>query len=100
MTINDNSTFYPNSTGAIVSWTYAGGTYTGSFINTPNQTQTLTPTSSGLITITLTVVHNGCTSVATTQILVVMPVAPITINPNPSCHGSPVFFSTVSGMAS
>ncbi|MBK8519334.1 MAG: hypothetical protein IPL54_00145 [Chitinophagaceae bacterium] len=58
--------------------------------NSPNQN--ITPTASGTYTITLSITLNGCTSTYSMPILVVLPVAPININPNPSCDGSPVFF--------
>jgi PKD repeat protein len=99
LTVLDNSTFYPNSTGAIVSWSYSGP-YTGSFVNTPNQTQIITPTTSGNYTITLTVTLAGCTSTTSFTLPIVMPNCTVTATPNPSCDGAPVFFSTTAGLVS
>ena len=97
LTMTDGSSYYPSAAGAVYTWTYSGA-YTGTLTNGPNQS--ITPTASGNFTITLSITLNGCTSTYSMPILVVLPVAPITINPNPSCDGSPVFFSTTAGMAS
>ncbi|MBK8609444.1 MAG: PKD domain-containing protein [Chitinophagaceae bacterium] len=97
LTMTDGSTYYPNATGANYTWTYSGA-YTGTLTNGPNQT--ITPTASGTFTITLSIVLNGCTSVYSLPILIVLPTAPITITPNPSCDGAPVSFTTTAGMAS
>ena len=97
LTMTDGSTYFPNSTGAVYAWTYAGA-YTGTLTNGPNQT--ITPTTSGTFNITLSITLNGCTSTYTLPILIVLPTAPITISPNPSCDGAPVSFTTTAGMAS
>jgi hypothetical protein len=97
LTMNDGSSYYPSSAGANYSWTVTGGTYTGTLTNAPNQT--ITPTSSGTFNITLSITLNGCTSTYNVSVPVVLPVAPITATPNPSCDGSPVFFSTTPGMS-
>ncbi len=99
LTVLDNSTFYPNSTGAVVSWSYSGP-FTGSFINTPNQTQVITPTASGTYTVTLMVTLAGCTSTATATVVVVLPNCSITATLNPSCDGVPVLFSATAGLVS
>ncbi len=97
LTMTDASSYFPSNAGASYSWSYTG-TYTGSLTNGPNQS--ITPTNSGTFTITLSITLNGCTSTYSMPILIVLPVAPITINPNPTCDGSPVFFSTTPGMIS
>ncbi len=97
LTILDNSTFYSNPAGAIISWSYSGA-YTGSFINVANQTQVITPTAAGSFTITLTVTLGGCTSTATLPITIVLPNCSITALSNPSCDGVPVSFSTTAGL--
>ena len=94
----DASSYYPNNTGAILTWTVTGGTYTGTLTNGPNQT--ITPTSSGTFSITLSITLAGCTSTYTTTVNVVLPATTINISPNPSCNGAPVFFTTPAGMAS
>jgi PKD repeat protein len=100
LTMTDASTYYPNNTGASYTWTYPGA-YTGTITNGVGQTtQVITPTVAGTFTITLSVTLAGCTSTATTQVIVVIPSAPINITPNPSCFGSPVNFTcTANGMA-
>ncbi len=97
LTIQDNSTFYPNPTGAIISWSYSGP-FSGSFVNVANQTQIITPTASGNYTVTLTVTLAGCTSTATFPVTVVLPNCSITATLNPSCDGVPVNFSTTAGL--
>ncbi|MBK7308918.1 MAG: PKD domain-containing protein [Chitinophagaceae bacterium] len=92
LTMTDGSSYYPSNTGATYTWTVTGGTYTGTLTNGPNQT--ITPTSSGSFAIVLSITLNGCTSTYNVTVPVVLPVAPITATPNPSCDGSPVFFST------
>ena len=99
LTIQDNSTFYPNPIGAVISWNYSGA-YTGSFVNIANQTQVITPTASGSYTVTLTVTLGGCTSVATFPVTVVLPNCTITATPNPSCDGASVNFSSTAGLVS
>jgi PKD repeat protein len=98
LTMTDGSSYYPSSSGSSYSWSISGGTYTGILTNAPNQS--VTPTSSGTFVITLIITKNGCMSTYSIPVLVVLPVAPININPNPTCDGSPVFFSTTAGMAS
>ena len=103
LTMTDGSSYYPTGAGvtATFNWSISPATYTGSLINGVNQpNQSVTPTASGTYTITLSITLNGCTSTYITTVLVVLPAAPITINPNPTCDGSPVFFSTTAGMAS
>ena len=98
LTMTDGSSYYPSPAGASYAWTVTPATYGGTLTNGPNQS--ITPTASGNYTITLAITLNGCTSTYTLSVLVVLPVAPININPNPTCDGSPVFFSTTAGMAS
>lgn len=98
LTMTDGSSYYPSSTGASYAWSITGGTYTGTLTNGPNQS--VTPTSSGNFNITLAITLNGCTSTYSLPVLVVLPAAPINVAPNPTCDGSPVFFSTTPGMAS
>lgn len=98
LTMTDGSSYYPSSSGASYSWSISPGTYTGSLTNGPNQS--VTPTASGNYTITLSITLNGCTSTYTLSVPVVLPVAPINFSPNPTCDGTPVFFSTTAGMAS
>ena len=97
LTMTDGSSYYPSNAGASYTWAVTGGTYTGTLNNGPNQT--ITPTSSGSFVITLSITLNGCTSTYNVTVPVVLPVAPITATPNPSCDGSPVFFSTTPGMS-
>ncbi|MCY7292656.1 MAG: PKD domain-containing protein, partial [Ferruginibacter sp.] len=94
----DASSYYPTAAGAIYTWTVTGGTFTPPLTNAA--TQTITPTSSGIFTITLSITLAGCTSTYTTTVNVVLPATTISISPNPSCNKSPVFFTTPAGMAS
>ena len=98
LTMTDGSSYYPSPAGASYAWTVTPATYIGILTNAPNQS--ITPTASGNYTITLAITLNGCTSTYSLTVLVVLPAAPININPNPTCDGSPVFFSTTGGMAS
>lgn len=100
LTMTDASSYYPNSTGASYTWTYSGA-YTGTITNGVGQTsQLITPTASGTFTVTLSVTLAGCTSTESKSVVVVIPSAPISIAPNPSCFGSPVNFTcSVNGMA-
>lgn len=98
LTMSDMSSYYPSAAGALYTWTVTPATYTGTLTNGPNQG--ITPTASGNYNITLSINLNGCLSTYSLSVPVVLPVAPININPNPSCDGSPVFFSTTAGMAS
>jgi PKD repeat protein len=81
LTMTDISSYFPNNSGASWTWTYSGA-YTGTLTNGPNQS--ITPTASGNYTITLSVTLNGCTSTYSLPILIIIPAAPITINPNPN----------------
>lgn len=100
LTMTDASSYYPNNTGAVYTWTYSGP-YTGTINNGPGQTgQVITPTASGTYNVTLSITLAGCTSYSTVSVLVVIPSAPIGIAPNPSCFGSKVYFTcAVNGMA-
>lgn len=98
LTMTDGSSYFPSPAGASYAWTVTPATYGGTLTNAPNQS--ITPTASGNYNITLAITLNGCTSSYSLTILVVLPVAPININPNPTCDGSPVFFSTTAGMTS
>lgn len=100
LTMNDISSYYPNSSGASYNWTYSGP-YTGTINNGVGQTsQTITPTTGGTYTITLTVTLAGCASPYSLNVNVVIPTAPIQALPNPSCFGSPVNFTCpANGMA-
>lgn len=97
LNMTSTSTFYPSPAGAVYTWTYSGP-FTGTLTNGPNQT--ITPTASGSYIITLSITLAGCTSTYSLPINVVLPTAPITATPNPSCDGSPVYFSTVGAFAS
>jgi hypothetical protein len=98
--LNDASSYYPNNSGASYTWNYSGA-YSGTINNGIGQTsQVITPTTSGTFTVTLSITMAGCTSTYSWPVTVVIPVAPITMVPNPSCFGSPVYFScSTNGMS-
>ena len=98
LSMNDASTYYPSIAGATYSWSISGGTYTGTLGNTTSEA--VIPTSNGSFLITLNVTKGTCTSTALFSVLVVIPNAAFTINPNPTCSGNITYFITSPGYAS
>ena len=91
LSMTDNSSYYPNSTGATYNWSITGGTYSPIVIGTTASEQ-VTPTSSGTFIITLNVTLNGCTSSSVKVVNVALPNAAFTANPNPTCSGGNTTF--------
>ena len=98
LSMTDNSSYYPNATGATYTWSITGGTYTGTLSNTTSEA--VTPTSNGAFQITLSVTKGTCTSTKTISVNVVIPNAAFTINPNPTCSEGITYFIAAPGYAS
>ncbi len=98
LSMSDASTYFPTSAGATYTWTITGGTYTGLLGNTTSES--VTPTSNGSFTITLSVTKGTCTSTATAVVNVIIPNAAFTVNPNPTCSKDIAYFNAAPGYAS
>ncbi len=98
LSMNDASSYYPNSTGATYTWTITGGTYTGTLGNTTSEA--VIPTSSGNFIITLSVTKGSCTSTTSISVQVNIPNAAFTVNPNPTCSKDITYFIAAPGYAS
>ena len=98
LSMSDASSYYPNSSGASYTWTITGGTFTGSIGNV--NSGTVTPTSSGNFSITLTVIKGSCTATFNKVVQVAIPIVSYTINPNPTCSKDITYFVTTPGFAS
>ncbi len=98
LSMSDASSYFPNSTGATYSWSISGGTYTGTLGTSAGES--VTPTSSGTFTITLSVTKGSCTSTAVIYVNVLLPNAVFTVNPNPTCSRDIAYFNAISGYAS
>ena len=82
------------NTNPITSWSWTSSP-SGTFSNPNAQNPTLTVTSSGAYTVTLTTVAGPCTTSRTYTINVTLPSPPaISMAPNPGCVSQPVAFST------
>ncbi|MEO6668307.1 MAG: PKD domain-containing protein [Ferruginibacter sp.] len=98
LSMSDASTYFPTIAGATYSWSITGGSYTGALGNTTSET--VTPTSSGAFSITLSVTKGTCTSTTTKVVNVVIPDATFTVNPNPTCSKDISYFIAAPGYAS
>ena len=98
LSMSDNSSYFPTSAGATYSWSISGGTYTGVLGNTTSES--VTPTSSGSFLITLSVTKGSCTSTTSVSVIVVIPNAAFTVNPNPTCSKDITYFIAPSGYSS
>jgi PKD repeat protein len=82
------------NTNPISSWSWTVSP-SGTFSNPSAQNPTLTVTSSGAYTVTLTTTAGPCTTSQSHVINVTLPAPPpITIAPNPGCVGQPMAFTT------
>jgi len=98
LSMTDASTYYPTIAGATYSWSITGGTYTGTLGATTSES--VTPTSSGIFIITLSVTKGSCTSTTSAPVTVTIANANFTINPNPTCSKDITYFVTAPGYAS